>query len=149
MVACCPRNYFQPWNMKFWYNFNITTPLFDLNMGPQDVSLIDPQPQTQRFPWHCILVARWLVLEEKQRFSGHNSTPVKVAQRQNEASLCFRQVLGDRIDSNETMLGTANTRRTSSHTISTLRALKFMVLLERYTKQECYMSCIEAPQYRL
>ena len=34
--------------MKFWYNFNITTPLFDLNMGPQDVSLIDPQPQTQR-----------------------------------------------------------------------------------------------------
>ena len=42
--------------MKFWYNFNITTPLFGPNMGPQDVSLIDPQPHTQRATGHHALM---------------------------------------------------------------------------------------------
>ena len=42
--------------MKFWYNFNITTPLFGPNMGLQDVSLIDPQTQTQNATGHHALV---------------------------------------------------------------------------------------------
>ena len=42
--------------MKFWYNFNITTPLFGPNMGPQDVSLIDPQTQTQNATGHHALM---------------------------------------------------------------------------------------------
>ena len=41
--------------MKFWYNFNITTPLFGPNMGLQDVLLIDPQTQTQNATGHHAL----------------------------------------------------------------------------------------------